>query len=101
MDCAVFGYLALKQLGLTTPVFAVAVTGGAVVVSYLLLSLAFRRIPVAVAFAVWEAVGLILVTGLSTWLFGDHLTPSQWSALAGMAVGARLLQGGTRVGGVA
>lgn len=62
------GTLALKVLGVTTPLLAAAITGGAIVLSYLLLSLAFRCIPVAVAFAIWEVLGLVLVTVLGVWL---------------------------------
>lgn len=96
--CEVTGTLALKLLGLGTPWLAAAVTGSLVVLSYLLLSLAFRRIPVAVAFAVWEAVGLVAVTLLGALLLGEHLTPAQGLALAGLLLGARLLHGGTRAG---
>ncbi|GMA16224.1 QacE family quaternary ammonium compound efflux SMR transporter [Deinococcus metallilatus] len=94
--CEVTGTLALKLFGLQTPWLAVAVTGSLIVLSYLLLSLAFRRIPVAVAFAVWEAVGLAAVTLLGVWLLGDHLTKLQLLALGGLLLGAWLLHGGTR-----
>lgn len=94
--CEVTGTLALKLFGLQTPWLALAVTGSLIVVSYLLLSLAFRRIPVAVAFAVWEAVGLAAVTLLGMWLLGDHLSPGQLLALGGLLLGARLLHSGTR-----
>lgn len=65
------GTLALKVLGVTTPLLAAAITGGAIVLSYLLLSLAFRCI--SVAFAVWEALGLVLVTLLGVTLLGEQL----------------------------
>lgn len=100
--CEVTGTLALKLLGLHTPWLALAVTGSLIVLSYLLLSLAFRRIPVAVAFAVWEAVGLAAVTLLSVWLLGDHLTQPQLLALVGgLLLGARLLHSSIRAGGEA
>ena len=94
--CEVAGTLALKLFGISTPWLAAAVTGGAVIISYLLLSLAFRRIPVAVAFAVWEALGLALVTLLGVWLLGEHLSISQLLALGGLLLGARLLHLGTK-----
>ena len=93
--CEVTGTLALKLFGVHTPWLAVAVTGTAVILSYLLLSLAFRRIPVAVAFAVWEALGLALMTLLGVWFLGEHLGPAQVLALAGLLLGARLLHVGT------
>ncbi|ULH15146.1 SMR family transporter [Deinococcus sp. KNUC1210] len=93
--CEVTGTLALKLFGVHTPWLAAAVTGGTVVLSYLLLSLAFRRIPVAVAFAVWEALGLALVTLLGATLLGEHLRAPQVLALLGLLLGARLLHLGT------
>ncbi|SMB89951.1 DMT family transporter [Deinococcus hopiensis] len=97
--CEVTGTMALKLFGVSTPWLAAAVTGSAVVLSYLLLSLAFRGIPVAVAFAVWEAVGLALITLLGVGLLGDHLSLTQLLALGGLLLGARLLHGGTQEGG--
>lgn len=94
--CEVTGTLALKVLGVTTPVLAAAITGGAIVLSYLLLSLAFRRIPVAVAFAVWEALGLVLVTVLGVTLLGEQLGGVQLLALGGLLLGAWLLHSGTQ-----
>ena len=96
--CEVSGTLALKLFGVHTPWLAVLITGIAVVCSYILLSLAFRRIPVAVAFAVWEALGLALITLLGVALLGEHLAPAQLLALGGLLLGARLLHLGTHAG---
>lgn len=97
--CEVAGTLALKFFALESPWLAMAVTGSAIVLSYLLLSLAFRQIPVAVAFAVWEAVGLVLITLLGVALLGDQLTLTHLLALAGMLIGARLLHSGMQPAG--
>ena len=48
--------------------------------SYALLALAFKRIPVAVAFAVWEAVGLLLVTVAGALVLNE----SEWKGGAGV-----------------
>ncbi|GGI72564.1 DMT family transporter [Deinococcus wulumuqiensis] len=64
--------------------------------SYWLLAQAFRQIPVAVAFAVWEATGLLLITLLGAALLGEHLQPLQLLALGGLLLGAALLHRGTR-----
>lgn len=99
ITCEVTGTLSLQLLAPGSPGLAAIITGGAVTLSYLLLSLAFRRIPTAVAFAVWEAAGLTMITVLSIWLFGQHLTLPQWLALGGVALGAHLVHSGTRTGG--
>lgn len=94
----VFGTLSLKfaslgQLPLGWLLTALCVGG-----SYVLLSLAFRKIPVAVAFAVWEAAGLALVTVLGFVLLGESLTPPKMLALLGLGLGAYLLHHGTTAG---
>lgn len=99
ITCEITGTLSLQLLAPATPGLAALITGSAIALSYLLLSLAFRRIPIAVAFAVWEAAGLTMITVLSIWLFGQHLTLPQWLALGGVVLGARLVHSGTRTGG--
>ncbi len=49
----------------------------------------------AVAFAVWEAAGLALVTLASVLLLDETLSPLRLLALLGLALGAWLLHGGT------
>lgn len=93
--CEVAGTLALKLFGIHSPLLALCITGAAVVASYVLLSLSFRQIPVAVAFAVWEALGLVLITVLGVALLGEHLSVTQWAALGGLLLGARLLHLGS------
>lgn len=93
--CEVAGTLALKVFGVHSPLLAIGVTGAAVIVSYALLSPAFRKIPVAVAFAVWEALGLALITALGVAWLGEQLSLAQWLALGGLLLGASLLHLGS------
>lgn len=55
---------------------------GALALSYYLLSLALRGISVGVAYAVWEGLGLIGLTIVSVWLFGEKLVPQELMGLA-------------------
>ncbi|OHX14178.1 DMT family transporter [Chromobacterium sphagni] len=50
---------------------------GALALSYYLLSLALRAISVGVAYAVWEGLGLIGLTVVSVWLFGEKLVAQE------------------------
>ena len=61
------------------PVAAVVVAGYAL--SFWLLSLALRSIPVGVAYAIWSGVGMTLVALVGWLLYGQRL--DAW-ALAGM-----------------
>ncbi len=59
-------------------------------VSFLLLSLALRTLPVGVAYAIWSGVGVVLVTLIAWILFKQHLDA------AGM-VGIGLIMAGVLV----
>jgi multidrug transporter EmrE-like cation transporter len=91
----VTGTLSLKLFSMNTPGLELIITYAFLAASYVLLSKAFRQIPVAVAFAVWEAVGLVLISGLGVLLLGEHLTPTHLLALVGLLLGATLLHRGT------
>lgn len=94
----VTGTLSLKVFtsAAGTPGLELILTYALLAASYVLLSRAFRQIPVAVAFAVWEAAGLILITGLGALILGEHLRPAQLGAMLALGVGAALLHRGTR-----
>lgn len=92
----VTGTLCLKFASLGNFPLGAAVMAVCVAASYVLLAQAFRRIPVAVAFAVWEAAGLVLISALGVLLLGEALTPTRVLALLGLLVGAALLHHGTR-----
>lgn len=97
----VTGTLTLKLSALNHHAAGLLLTYLFLAASYGLLSLAFKRIPVAVAFAVWEAAGLALVTVAGVLLLGESLSPLRLLALAGLCLGAWLLHGGTASTGTA
>ena len=92
----VFGTMTLKFASLGQFPLGMVVTALCIATSYVLLAQAFKRIPVAVAFAVWEAAGLALITLLGVVLLGESLSPLQGLALLGLLGGAWLLHTGTR-----
>jgi small multidrug resistance pump len=52
-------------------------------ISFYLLSLALKTIPVGVAYAIWSGIGIVLVTVVAWILFGQKLDAA---ALAGIAL---------------
>lgn len=46
--------------------------------SFYFLAIAVRRVPMGVAYAVWEGVGLVLITAVSAWLFDEALGSASW-----------------------
>ncbi|POR51254.1 DMT family transporter [Bosea psychrotolerans] len=67
--------------------------------SFTLLSVALRVIPLAVAYAVWEGLGIVGIAAAGHLLFGEHLTPTRIVALCAIIAGIVLLERG--VGGEA
>lgn len=57
----------------------------ALALSYYLLSCAIQKISVGVAYAVWEAVGLVLLALVGVFLFHETLVPMEVAGL-GLAV---------------
>ncbi|HEV7338739.1 MAG TPA: SMR family transporter [Bosea sp. (in: a-proteobacteria)] len=62
--------------------------------SFALLSLALRVIPMAVAYAVWEGLGIVGIAVIGHVLFAEHLTPERLAALAMIVAGIVLLERG-------
>ncbi|AMJ59556.1 DMT family transporter [Bosea sp. PAMC 26642] len=66
--------------------------------SFALLSVALRVIPMAVAYAVWEGLGIVGIAISGHLLFGEHLTPQRILALAAIIAGIVLLERGVGSG---
>ncbi|UZP66941.1 SMR family transporter [Desulfovibrio mangrovi] len=63
--------------------------------SYYLLALATTALPVGVAFAFWEGLGLLFITLSSVLLLGEELTLTRFAALCAVAAGVLLVHHGT------
>lgn len=66
-----------------------------IALSYYLLSLATTGLPVGVAFAFWEGMGLTLITLVSVLLLGEHMNLLRFFALCSVLAGAMLIHHGT------
>jgi len=62
------------------PWFAGAI--GAYAVSFALIALALRSIPLSVAYAVWGGAGAVLVVCIDVFLFGQSLGPVKLACIA-------------------
>lgn len=62
--------------------------------SFALLSVALRVIPMAVAYAVWEGLGIVGIALIGHVLFAEHLTPGRMAALGLIIAGIVLLERG-------
>ncbi len=66
--------------------------------SYIFLSFAVKKIALGVAYALWEGIGIVLITLFSVFLFDEPLSPLKAAGLATLVVGIVLIKSGTRKG---
>lgn len=66
-----------------------------IAISYYLLSIATTGLPVGVAFAFWEGVGLTLITLVSVFVMGEHMNTQRFGALCAILAGVMLIHHGT------
>lgn len=62
--------------------------------SIALLGVALRAIPLAVAYAVWEGLGIVGIAAAGHLVFGEALTPGRLVGLAAILLGILLVERG-------
>ncbi|WP_407568603.1 multidrug/spermidine efflux SMR transporter subunit MdtJ [Pantoea sp. GABEPS69] len=63
--------------------------------SYIFLSFAVKKIAHGVAYALWEGIGIVLITLFSVQLFGEPLSPMKIAGLTVLIAGIMLIKTGT------
>ncbi|NWL78833.1 multidrug/spermidine efflux SMR transporter subunit MdtJ [Pseudomonas taiwanensis] len=92
----VVGTTSMKFAAEHAPVFGYVLMYGLIGLSYFFLSLAIKRVPVGVAYALWEGIGIVLITLVSvTWL-GESIGLIKALGLTVMIAGILLIKFGTR-----
>lgn len=69
-----------------------------IALSYYTLSLAATGLPIGVAYAFWEGLGLTLITLVSVFVLGETMNLRRLLALAAILAGALLIHHGTTAG---
>jgi small multidrug resistance pump len=59
--------------------------------SFYFLSLTLRTIPVGIAYAIWSGVGVILISLLAWWLYGQSLDKAALTGIALIVAGVVVL----------
>ncbi|EPK7358660.1 TPA: multidrug/spermidine efflux SMR transporter subunit MdtJ [Kluyvera cryocrescens] len=67
-----------------------------IALSYIFLSFAVKKIALGVAYALWEGIGILLITLFSVLLFDESLTVMKTAGLATLVAGIVLIKSGTR-----
>lgn len=66
-----------------------------IALSYILLAFAVKKIALGVAYALWEGIGITLITLLSALLFNEPLSFIKLLGLATLVAGIVLIKSGT------
>lgn len=91
----VSGTLSMKYASLYGGQVGHLVMYAMIMLSYVALSVAIKRIALGVAYALWEGVGVLLITLCSVTLFAESLPLMKALGLLVLVAGIVLLNGGT------
>lgn len=91
----VVGTTILKYSQLHWTFSGVPITIGLMCLSYITLSRALFRLPVGVAYAVWEGIGLAVIVVMSVLFLGEQLTLPRVIGLGLVFAGSVLIHKGT------
>ena len=64
--------------------------------SYILLSMAVKKVALGVAYALWEGIGILIITTFSVMWFLESLSPLKLGGLALLIAGITLIKYGTK-----
>ncbi len=64
--------------------------------SYIFLAFAVKKIALGVAYALWEGIGILLITLFSVLLFDESLSLLKMAGLTTLVIGIVLIKSGTQ-----
>ncbi|ENZ7707892.1 multidrug/spermidine efflux SMR transporter subunit MdtJ [Klebsiella aerogenes] len=67
-----------------------------IALSYIFLAFAVKKIALGVAYALWEGIGILLITVFSVLLFDESLSVIKLAGLATLVAGIILIKSGTK-----
>lgn len=94
----VAGTSIMKALQASFPLLGLLLMYALLGLSYYFLARAVVRLPIGVAYAFWEALGLVLIVLVSFALLGEEMTPLRFLALLMVLGGSLLVHHGTQPG---
>lgn len=63
--------------------------------SYIMLALAVKKVALGVAYALWEGIGILIITAFSVMWFDEILSPLKIAGLVTLVIGIILVKSGT------
>ncbi|VEH55358.1 Spermidine export protein MdtJ [Providencia rustigianii] len=92
----VIGTLSMKHASVSGDFTGMAVMYVMIATSYILLAVAVKKVALGVAYAMWEGVGILLITTFSVLWFDESLSPMKIGGLVFLIAGIALIKSGTK-----
>lgn len=94
IGCEIIGLVAMKLASNHYALIGLSVMYVMIGCSFYLLSLAVRKIPLGVSYALWEGIGIVLITVISVIWFNEYLNIYKVIGLGLLVVGIFLIKSG-------
>ncbi|EPL4401222.1 multidrug/spermidine efflux SMR transporter subunit MdtJ [Morganella morganii] len=92
----VIGTLSMKYASVSGDSAGMIVMYIMIASSYILLSMAVKKVALRVAYALWEGIGILIITTFSVMWFHESLSPLKLGGLALLIAGITLIKYGTK-----
>lgn len=99
--CEVIGTLSMKCASVSGGYTGMIVMWLMIATSYIFLAIAVKKVALGVAYALWEGIGIVIITTFSVLWFGESLSALKLGGLAMLIAGITLIKSGTKKSAVA
>lgn len=99
--CEVIGTLSMKYAIVSGGYTGMIVMWLMIATSYIFLAIAVKKVALGVAYALWEGIGIVIITTFSVLWFGESLSALKLGGLAMLIAGITLIKSGTKKSAVA
>lgn len=87
----------MKMASGSNPVLGYTLMAILISISYFFLSQAVRKIPLAIAYTMWEGFGLLLISLMSWYYFDENFSANKLIAIAALITGMVLMNLGEKL----
>lgn len=87
----------MKMASGSNPMIGYTLMAVLISISYFFLSQAVRKIPLAIAYTMWEGFGLLLISLMSWYFFDETFTTNKLIAMASLMTGMVLMNLGEKL----
>lgn len=87
----------MKMASGSSPVMGYTLMAILISISYFFLSQAVRKIPLAIAYTMWEGLGLLLISLMSWYYFDETFSTNKLIAMASLMTGMVLMNLGEKL----